>query len=73
MLRAVSDEEPDMGKFSLENTQTAPGEEPRQEDAASRQERLAELARLRMKKEIAQCGSVRALLYWLRADGAKSA
>ncbi|MGD0802152.1 MAG: hypothetical protein ABR906_12620 [Terracidiphilus sp.] len=57
----------------MEEIQAAIVKAPVQEDAAARAKRLAELVRVRLKEQSAQSGSAQALLYWLHADGVKSA
>jgi hypothetical protein len=57
----------------LENSSTAPEKGPIQEDSAARAKRLTELVRVRLKESTAQNAGPQALLYWLHADGAKSA
>jgi hypothetical protein len=68
-----SDEEWKVRNTSLENTEVAPREAPRQEDSAAKAKRLAEQLRFRLMESMAQRGGSEAFLHWLRSDGEKHA
>jgi hypothetical protein len=74
----ASDEERNVGDFSLENTslentRNATDQALREENSATRAKRLAEQMRFRLRESTAQRGSSEAFLHWLRSDTEKHA
>ncbi len=68
-----SDEELNVGDFSLENTRNAAGQVTKKDDAAAHAKRTAEQLRFRLKEAMAQRGGSEAFLNWLRSDSGKHA
>lgn len=74
----ASDEERHMRDLSLENTtlestEKAVEEAPKQANSTARAKRSAEQLRFRLKEAMAQRGGSEAFLHWLREDGGKHA